>query len=157
MPTEEILSVFAFSLLSLADLRYRTAPAIEVFFLGALLLGTPANPINSVMIVLAVAWGWVNSWPGFLVWPLLFIPSAWPVLLMGYGVRAGVIGRADLLAEGALAVLFPWPALILSFVGLELWRRWWTSRRAGLVPALPGMLLGLLVYLLGQVISGYGG
>ncbi|MFH1632821.1 MAG: hypothetical protein ABIG63_02270, partial [Chloroflexota bacterium] len=97
------------------------------------------------------------SWPGFLVWPLLFVPSAWPVLLTGYGVRAGVIGRADLLAAGALAVLFPWPALIFSFVGLELWRRWWTSRRAGLVPALPGMFLGLLVYLLGQVISGYGG
>ena len=157
MLTENILSVFAFSLLSLADLRYRTVPAIEVFFLGALLLAVPINPVNSLLVVLAVAWGWVRSWPGFLVWPLLFAPSAWPVLLTGYGVRAGVIGRADLLAAGALAVLFPWPALVFSFVGLELWRRWWTSRRAGMVPALPGMLLGLLIYVVGQAISGYGG
>ena len=157
MPTETILSVCAFALLSLADLRYRTVPAIEVFFLGVLLLAIPANPINSFLVVLAVFWGLIRSWPGVLVWPMLFVPSAWPVLLIGYGVRVGVVGRADLLAAGALAVLFPWPALIFSFVGLELWRRWWTSRRAGLVPALPGMFLGLSVYLLGMVISGYGG
>ena len=154
-PTEEILSVFAFALLSLADLRYRTVPAIEVFFLGAFVLSTPTSPVNSFLILLAVVWGLVRSWPGILVWPLLFVPSAWPVLLTGYGVRVGVIGRADLLAAGALAVLFPWSALIFAFVGLELWRRWWTSRHSGMVPALPGMFLGLSVYLLGQMVMIY--
>jgi len=30
---------------------------------------------------------------------------------------------------------------------LEMWRRFWIRRKTGLVPVLPGMLLGLLAYL----------
>ena len=69
-------------------------------------------------------------------------------MLAGYGVRVGVVGRGDLPAAGALACLFPWSAPVLAFLGVETWRRLWV--RLGLpgpLPALPGMLMGLAVYL----------
>ena len=60
----------------------------------------------------------------------------------------GIIGRADLLAISGLACLFPLPAVLLSLLGLELWRRLWVRRQRGDIPALPGLLLGLIIYLL---------
>jgi len=78
---------------------------------------------------------------------LLLYPPAWPVLLTGYGYRKGLIRRADLLAIAGLACLFPLPAVLLSLHGLELWRRVWIRKQAGSTPALPGMLLGLAVYI----------
>lgn len=80
--------------------------------------------------------------------PLLFYPPVWPVLLTGYGYRKGIIGRADLLAISGLACLFPLPAVLLSLFGLELWRRFWVRRQHGDIPALPGLFIGLIAYLL---------
>ncbi len=146
MTSVELFAVTSFALFSVADLRYRLVPAIEIFFAAALLLALPDVPLHAAIVLLAFAWGWLPRWPGFLALPLLFYPPAWVVLLTGAGVRHGMIGRADLLAVAGLAFLFPWPALILAGLGLEVWRRFWVWRRAGPVPALPGMLLGLLVY-----------
>ena len=67
--------------------------------------------------------------------------------LVGSGTRQGLLGRADLLAAARLACLFPWPALVLALAGLEAWRRFWVPRQDGPVPALPGLLLGILAYL----------
>jgi hypothetical protein len=142
----ELICIASFLVFSLADLRYRLAPAIEIFFLAVIVIAAPANPLHTGVIVLAVAWGWFVRWPGWVIWPLLFDPAAWFVLLVGYGVRRNLVGRADLLAVGALACLFPWYTLIPTFLGLEIWRRWWVRRWAGPVPALPGMLLGLSAY-----------
>jgi hypothetical protein len=79
---------------------------------------------------------------------MMFYPPVWPVLLTGYGYRKGIIGRADLLAISGLACLFPLPAVLLSLSGLEVWRRFWVRRQMGNIPAVPGLLLGLIVYLL---------
>ena len=68
-------------------------------------------------------------------------------LLTGYGVRMGVVGRADLFAMGGIAALYPWPATLLALIGVELWRRWWRARYGGPAPAIPGMFLGVLAYL----------
>jgi hypothetical protein len=143
----EYFAVTALMLFSFSDLRNRLAPGIEWFFLGAVLIAAPANPLTTGMVVLAVGWGCLNALPGWLALPLLFLPSTWPVLLTGFGVRRGVVGRADLLAIASLACLFSWQALVLSMLGLEAWRRFWRRRQPGPVPAIPGMLLGLLVYL----------
>jgi hypothetical protein len=69
-------------------------------------------------------------------------------LFTGYGYRKGMIGRADLLAISGIACLFPFPAILLALIGLELWRRFWIRRNAGVVPALPGMFIGLLIYVI---------
>lgn len=148
MTATELFAVASFTLFSFADLRYRLVPAIEVFFVAALALSLPDAPLQVGIILLAFAWGWLPRWPSFLALPLLFYPAAWVVLLTGYGVRHGVIGKADLLAVAGLACLFPWPALVLAALGLEGWRRFWVQRKSGPVPALPGMLLGILIYLL---------
>lgn len=142
----ELFLIVAFVLFSLADLRYRVVPGIQVFFFGAVVLSVFSNPLSVAAIVLVVAWGSRSLHP-FLVWPTLLNPIAWPVLLTGFGVRHGVIGKADLLAIGGIACIFPWQAVVLSMLGVEVWRRWWVRYGNGPVPALPGMLLGLTVHL----------
>ena len=144
----EYFAVTALALFSFSDLRYRLVPGIEAFFLAAVLIGAPAAPFNAALIIAACAWGCFGQTSGFLVLPLLFYPPAWPVLLTAYGVRRDLIGRADLLVVAGLACLFPWPALVMAMLSLEFWRRWWVRRQVGPVPALPGLLLGILAYLL---------
>jgi len=141
----EILLIIAFVLFSLADLRYRVVPGIQIFFFGAVLLSVFSNPLGVAAVVLVVAWGNRSLHP-HLIWPTLLNPLAWPVLLTGFGVRHGVIGKADLLAIGGIACIYPWQAVVLSMVGVEVWRRWWVRSRTGPVPALPGMLLGLIIF-----------
>ena len=145
--TTEFLTILSFTLFSLADLHFRTAPLIEAFFLASVILTAPTNPLNVLLVVLAVGWGLIESWPGKIALVLALYPPNWLILLTGFGVRRDLVGRADLLAAGSLACLFPWPALVLAFVSLELWRRGWARRHSGPVPALPGMLLGIAFYI----------
>ncbi|MCQ3935728.1 MAG: hypothetical protein DPW18_01650 [Chloroflexi bacterium] len=151
MTLTESFALASFTLFSLADLRYRLVPGIELFFLGTILLTLPATPIQTGIVLLACGWGLFRNISGWFALPLLFFPPTWPVLLTGYGYRKGLIGRADLLAISGLACLFPLPAVILSLLGLEVWRRIWIRRQTGSIPALPGMLLGLLLFLLFRI------
>jgi len=152
MSLSESFALVSFTLFSFADLRYRLVPGIEWFLLGTILLTFPSNPLQSGLILVACGWGLLRNLSGWFALPLLFYPPAWPVLLTGYGYRKGLIGRADLLAIAGLACLFPLPAVVLSLLGLELWRRVWVRRQSGSIPALPGMLLGLSVFLLLRLI-----
>jgi hypothetical protein len=148
MTIAETFALVSFSIFSYADLRYRLVPGIEVFLFGAILLTFPATPIQTGIVLLACLWSIFRNLSGWFAIPLLFYPPVWPVLFTGYGYRKGIIGRADLLAISGLACLFPLPAILLSLLGLELWRRIWVRRQKGNIPALPGLLLGLIVYLL---------
>lgn len=152
MTLAESFALASFTLFSLADLRYRLVPGIELFFLGTILITLPATPIQTGMIILACAWGIFRNLSGWFALPLFFYPPAWPVLLTGYGYRKGLIGRADLLAISGLACLFPLPAVLLAIFGLEIWRRVWIRRQIGSIPALPGLLLGLIAFLLFRLI-----
>jgi hypothetical protein len=152
MTLAETFALVSFSLFSYADLRYCLVPGIEVFLFGTILLTLPVTPIQTVMILLACVWGIFRNLSGWSAMPLLFYPPVWPVLFVGYGYRKGIIGRADLLAITGLACLFPLPAVLLSLFGLEACRRVWIRRQAGSIPALPGMLLGLLVYVATRMI-----
>ncbi|MDL1944595.1 hypothetical protein FBQ99_19880 [Chloroflexi bacterium CFX2] len=152
MTLTESFALASFTLFSLADLRYRLVPGIELFLLGTILLTLPATPLQTGIILFACAWGLFRNIPGWLALPLLFYPPSWPVLLTGYGYRKGLIGRADLLAVSGLACLFPLPAVLLSLFGLELWRRIWIRRQTGSIPAIPGLLLGLLAFFLLRLI-----
>lgn len=142
----ETFALVSFSLFSYADLRYRLVPGIEIFLLGTILLTLPVTPIQTGLVILACGWGIIRNLSGWYALPLLFYPPIWPVLFTGYGYRKGIIGRADLLAISGLACLFPLPAVLLSLLGLEFWRRVWVRRQTGSIPALPGMFLGLLLY-----------
>ena len=148
MTLAETFALVSFSIFSYADLRYRLVPGIEVFLFGTILLTFPATPIQTAIILLACLWSIFRNLSGWFAIPLLFYPPVWPVLFTGYGYRKGIIGRADLLAISGLACLFPLPAVLLSLLGLELWRRLWIRRQQGNIPALPDLLLGLIVYLL---------
>lgn len=148
MTLAETFALVSFSLFSYADLRYRLVPGIEVFLLGTILLTFPVTPIQTGIVLLACLWSIFRNLSGWFAIPLLFYPPVWPVLFTGYGYRKSIIGRADLLAISGLACLFPLPAILLSLLGLELWRRIWVRRQKGNIPALPGLLLGLIVYLL---------
>lgn len=152
MTLTESFALASFTLFSLADLRYRLVPGIELFFLGTILLTLPATPIQTGIVLLACGWGLFRNISGWFALPLLFFPPTWPVLLTGYGYRKGLIGRADLLAISGLACLFPLPAVILSLLGLEVWRRIWIRRQTGSIPAIPGLLLGLLAFFLLRLI-----
>lgn len=131
---------------SLTDLRFRTTPGVEFFFCGAVLLGLFANPLRVGVVVLAVA-GLLGNWRPCVIIPLLFHPSTWMVLLVGTGHRKGYVGGADLLALGGVACLFDWYVPVLALIGVLLWREWWGRRWRGPLPALPGMFLGIFVYL----------
>ena len=147
MTLTESYALLSFTIFSVADLRYRLVPGIELFFLGTILLTLPSTPLQTGVVLLGCTWGIFRNVSGWFTLPLLFYPPAWPVLLTGYGYRKGMVGRADLLAISGLACLFPLPAVLLSLLGLELWRRFWIRRKTGLIPALPGLLLGLLAFL----------
>lgn len=146
MTLTETFALVSFSLFSYADLRYRLVPGIEVFLLGAILLTLPITPLQTGIILLACLWGIFRNLSGWFAVPLLFYPPVWPVLLTGYVYRKGIIGRADLLAISGLACLFPLSGVLLSLLGLELWRRLWTCRQTSHIPALPGLFLGLIGY-----------
>ena len=148
MTLTETIALVSFSLFSYADLRYRLVPGIEVFLLGTILLTLPITPLQTGIVLLACLWGIFRNLSGWFAVPMLFYPPVWPVLLTGYGYRKAIIGRADLLAISGLACLFPLPAVLLSLFGLEVWRRFWVRRQHGDIPALPGLLIGLIAYLL---------
>jgi len=148
MTLTETFALVSFSLFSYADLRYRLVPGIEAFLIGTILLTIPITPLQTMIILLACLWGVFRNLSGWFAIPLMFYPPVWPIFLTGYGYRKGIIGRADLLAISGLACLFPLPAVLLSLVGLELWRRFWVRRQAGSIPALPGMFVGLVFYIL---------
>lgn len=152
MTMSESFALVSFTLFSFADLRYRLVPGIELFFFGTVLLTLPTTPLQTGVILLACVWGVCRTISGWFALPLLFYPPAWPILLTGYGYRKGIIGRADLLAIGGLACLLPLSAILLSLLGLEVWRRIWIRRQAGVIPALPGLLLGVLTFLLLRLI-----
>jgi len=148
MTLAETFALVSFSIFSYADLRYRLVPGIEVFLFGTILLTFPITPLQTGIVLLACFWGIFRNLSGWFAVPMLFYPPVWLVLLTGYGYRKAIIGRADLLAISGLACLFPLPAVLLSLFGLEVWRRFWVRRQHGDIPALPGLLLGLIVYLL---------
>ena len=68
MSEPEFLVLGAFALLSLADLRYRTAPGIAAVYLAALYLAATSDPLQAVSVALAVIWGHWRFLPGVLAW-----------------------------------------------------------------------------------------
>jgi hypothetical protein len=148
----QAIAIFSFAMFSLVDLRIRMVPLIEAFLGIAAFLAFPDDPVHVTILVLAVLWGVFRRIPSLLLTPFLFYPPSWPLLLVGFGVRKRMIGQADLVALAMVGVLFPFPAMIMSLLGFEAWRRWWIRRgNYGLIPAVPGLFLGLSAYSIVQL------
>lgn len=156
MTQTEGLILLSLGLFSYADLRYRLAPGIEFFLLGMVLLAFPSDPLRTSIILLACAWGVIQSIPKAAGLAFLLYPPAWPVLLIGFGYRKGVLGRADLLAVAGLACLFPFYGMLLVLLGLEVWRRIWVRKQERAMPAIPGILFGLTLFVLLRLTIRYG-
>jgi hypothetical protein len=149
----QAISLFSFAMFSLVDLRIRVVPLIEVFFGIAAFLAFPDDRLHVTVLILAVIWGIFRRIPSYCLLPFHFYPPSWPALIVGFGVRKQMIGQADLFALAIVGVLFPFPAVIMSLLGVEAWRRWWVRRgNCGLMPALPGLFLGLAAYSLVQLV-----
>ena len=152
MTSIQAISLVSFAIFSLIDLRTRLVPFIEAFFVIAAFFAFPLAELHVSILVVAVLWGLFRRIPAWFALPLLFYPLSWPALLVGFGVRKQMIGRADLLALAMIGFFFPFAAVIMSLLGFEFWRRWWMSRgNYGLIPALPGLFLGLAAYSLLQI------
>ena len=148
----QAITLLSFAVFSIVDLRTRLVPFIEAFFVIAVFFAFPDDKLHVTVLVLVVVWGLFHRIPARFALPFLFYPLSWPALLVGFGVRKQMIGRADLLALAMIGFFFPFAAVIMSLLGFEFWRRWWMSRgNYGLIPALPGLFLGLSVYSLLQI------
>ena len=148
----QTISLISFAVFSIVDLRTRLVPFIDAFFVIAAFFAFPEDKLHVTILVLAVIWGLFCRIPARFALPFLFYPLSWPALLVGFGVRKQMIGRADLFAVAMIGFLFPFPAVIMSLLGFEFWRRWWMRRgNYGLIPALPGLFLGLVAYSLFQL------
>ncbi len=152
MTSIQAILLLSFAIFSFIDLRTRLVPFIEVFFVIVAIFAFPSGKLHVSILVLNVIWGLFRRIPALFALPFLFYPLSWPALLVGFGVRKEMIGRADLLAVAMIGFLFPFPAVIMSLFGFEFWRRWWIRRgNDGLIPAMPGLFLGLAAYSLLQV------
>lgn len=149
--TQGVLLI-SFAAFSIIDLRIRLVPFIEAFFVLAVVLAFRGDLLHVSVLVLAVIWGLFHHIPTQFALPFLFFPVCWPTLIIGFGVRKQMIGRADLLAVAMIGFFFPFAAVVMSLLGFEVWRRWWIRRgNYGLMPAIPGLFLGLATYSVLQI------
>lgn len=148
----QLLILGSLTLLSLADLRFRTLPGIKIFFVAATIFGILEAPWKTLAVLLAVGWGGefvsTNSrlwFPIFLIIPVLFYPTAWPVILTAAGTRKKLIARGDLFGIGGIACLMGGYGTVLALLGVLIWRRFRSGDQTGAVAALPGMLIGVVI------------
>jgi len=151
--------------LGLADLKYRVAPAVEIFFFGSVLLAILYQSQSLLQIgavTLSVAYG-ALALPGGVAVPLALLPFAWPSLLVGYGVRKALLGRGDLFAIAGISAMYSFDVAVVAILGTVFWARWWQKKYRStsgtmLVPLLPGMAIGMVagvgVHVLLSCVSG---
>lgn len=143
----QVFSIFAFALFAIVDLRSRCIPFIDIFFVLTGLYIFPDKPWQVIALAVLVIWGLSRRLPLWLAFPFFLYPNGWPTLLVGFGVRKQMIGKADLFAIGIIALLFPVAAMITALFGFSFWRSWWLRRgNSGFVPAIPGLFFGLAIY-----------
>lgn len=129
---------------SLTDLRARTAPGVEYFFAGSVLLEVRENPLQVGMVVLAVI-GVLRNWPFSWMSLLLLHPATWMVVWVGYCYRKKMVGGADWLALAGIACLFAWHIPIGVWLGVLVWQFGWKKTKKEIIPAFPGIFLGFMI------------
>ena len=138
--------------LGIADLKYRVAAAVEIFFFGCVLVAILYQaPILQVgAAALSVAYG------------AAILPSGF-ALPCCYGLRPGrpwwsgtasarnYWGKATCLRSAVFPPCCSLDVAIAAIIGTVLWAKWWGNRygKSGngttLIPLLPGMVIGVAV------------
>jgi len=144
-----LVGVGAFLALSaVEDVKYLSAPRLYPLLAFALsvIYGTlHARYLSLIFVVLAFAWIY-RYLPGQILLLLALFPPTWPLVILGAGYREGMIGDADLITIASLSLLSPWAGWS-GLIGLIVY--WKVLKRKNLwVPAIPGILLGVLPLLL---------
>ena len=142
--------IFVLLILSaLEDVRYLSAPQMYLYLalaLGAVYGLQRAHYALVFFVVLALLWAY-RYIPGWSLVLLVVYPPVWPLVILGAGMREAIVGDGDLLTAATVSFLSPWAALG-SLVGLLLFWRLQKRRRALWYPAIPGVLMGALPFLI---------
>ena len=142
--------VFALLVLSaLEDIEYLSVPQVYLYLAFALSVVYSlqhAHYTLAAFVILALLWAY-RYLPGPLLLLMVVYPPTWPLVILGAGKREAVIGEGDLLAVAAVSLVSPWAGLS-SLVGLLLFWKLLKQRRALCYPAIPGILMGALPFLI---------
>ena len=144
-----LLLIFALLVLSaLEDIKYLSTPQLYLYLAFALSVVYSlqhAHYILAAFVILAL--GWVYQYlPGLFLLLLVVCPPTWPMIVLGAGRREGMIGEADLLAVATISLISPWAGWG-GLVGLVLFWGVLRERSALWMPAIPGILIGALPFL----------
>ena len=134
---------------ALEDIKYLSAPQMYLYL--ALALGVAyglrhAHYMLVVFVILALLWAY-RYIPGWALVLLVVYPPVWPLVILGAGMREAIVGDGDLLTAATVSLLSPWAGLG-SLVGLLLFWRLLKQRHALWYPAIPGVLMGALPFLI---------
>ena len=142
--------VFALLVLSaLEDIEYLSVPQVYLYL--ALALSTVYGLRHAHYAAVAFAFlalGWTyRRLPALVLLLLAAYPPAWPLVVLGAGKREEIVGEGDLLAVAALFLVSPWAGWA-GFAGLVVF--WRLSKRRSTLwgPAIPGVLVGALPFLM---------
>lgn len=139
------LGILAFQ--SWFDWREYSVPFVLPFFAVAIAVGYMIDPLQSIIVLAVIVWA-LHVGPMSLALMGLLHPISFLMLPLAYQVRRGRMGLADLLVAGSVAAVFGWPALMGVIVGMETWRLWWRrNERTPVIPMLPGMTIGFLIWM----------
>ena len=140
--------VIALVLSALEDIRYLSVP-LPYLYLALALSGVyglwHGYYLQVLAVIAALLWAY-RRLPVFVLLPLVLVPSAWPLAILGAGKREVMLGEGDLMATAALSLLSPWAGWG-SVVGLVLFWGVLKKRQALWMPAIPGILMGALPFL----------
>lgn len=143
-----VVIVITLILSALEDIRYLSVP-LPYLYLAFALSGVyglwHGYYLQVLGVIVALLWAY-RRLPVFVLLPLILIPPIWPLAILGAGRREGMLGEGDLMVTAALSLLSPWAGWG-GVVGLVLFWGVLKKRQALWMPAVPGILMGALPFL----------
>ena len=144
-----LLLIFALLVLSaLEDIKYLSTPQLYLYLAFALSVVYSlqhAHYVLAAFVILALGWAY-QYLPGPSLLLLAVYPLTWPLIILGAGKREGMIGEGDLMAAATVSLVSPWAGWG-GLIGLVLFWAMLRRGRALWMPAIPGILMGALPFL----------
>ena len=136
--------------------RLTLSPALTIALLAVWTAGVfievTLRPWWTLAVVLLTLWRWTG---GLWGWGFLLFPPLIPLALTAAASRRGYIGDADLMLFSALHLALPWWGPWLVSLGWHVYILHRQRQGYGLVPAVPGLLVGWAAAMLGMMAIAY--
>ena len=134
-------------LAALEDVRRLTlspvlAASLLVVWAAGVFIEAPSRPWWTLAVAALTLWRWTGGGWG---WLFALFPPLIPLTLTAAASRQGGIGEVDLILFSALHLALPWWGPWVVALGWHLYAVYQHRRGYGLVPALPGLLVGWAV------------